>query len=142
MTESIQVVPPDDPDEKARLAEITEQVKRLEAEALGIRQRTWEPAYKDGLIFSSTSRCRKCGSGLCYPQDPKIQRNRDDDLAGTWWCMDAYFALLAKDKTFPYREHACFPFTFYEIKSEEQPSACGSTTRPAAGPHSKAEVTR
>ncbi len=76
--------------------------------------------FADGLLFSATARC-KCGAGLCYREgDPK---------ADAWDCSAGVAAELAGNTAFPFVEHQAFPFAFYEIKSEAQPSACGSTTR-------------
>ncbi len=76
--------------------------------------------FADGLLFSATARC-KCGAGLCY-------RERDR-RADAWECAAGMAALMRGDTACPFAEHQAFPFAFYEIKSENQPSACGQTTR-------------
>ncbi len=68
------------------------------------------------LIYSAGARCSKCQAGLAYPKgcDPWHQ----------WTCSNVLKG-IGEDKG-----HEAFPFSFYEIKSEEQPSARGATTRP------------
>lgn len=72
------------------------------------------PFFPDGLVYSARARCR-CGRGLCY---------REHDAADAWEC-----AAVVLDGDNPHN-HEAFPFAFYEIKSEIQPSAAGATTRP------------
>lgn len=71
--------------------------------------------HNDDLVYSAGARC-KCGEGLAYPKDcgPNHQ----------WTCS----GVLTGRKND--NEHDAFPFAFYEIKSENQPSAKGNTTRP------------
>lgn len=81
------------------------------------------------LVFAATARCQ-CGAGLAY--DP------NDRGAGTvfkgpsaWDCS----AILLGDAVpagapGAVRHTDSLPFSFYEIKSEHQPSAHGATTRP------------
>jgi transcription elongation factor Elf1 len=69
------------------------------------------------LSFSAYAVC-KCGAGLAYPDGIGMH--------GAWYCS-AY--LLGNDAK-PAIKHEIFPFAFYEIKSESQPSAEGWTTRP------------
>lgn len=76
----------------------------------------------DNLIYAAYARCR-CGAGLAY---------RSGDRA--WDCGDIlrFDDLPAEEqarvKAAQHDEPA--PFSFYEIKSENQPSARGATTRP------------
>lgn len=72
----------------------------------------------DELIYSAFTKCKGCGSGLAYP--------RNCGPNHYWDCGDV---LLGKIKN-PGKEHAQFPFMYFEIKSEQQPSANGATTRP------------
>lgn len=67
------------------------------------------------LTYASTSRCH-CGAGLAYPKN----------CGGfhQWSCSDC---LTGRTRT---GQHDAYPFAFYEIKSEIQPSANGYTTRP------------
>lgn len=69
------------------------------------------------LIFAATSRC-PCGAGLAYP--------RDAGMHGAWDCS----AILTGTAATDVKHTAELPFAFYEIKSEQQPSANGATTRP------------
>lgn len=74
------------------------------------------------LIFSASSRC-PCGAGLAYPKGsgPK----------GFWDCADLLMDNFIKKGEPGSKEHTDrLPFMFYEIKSEGQPSANGTTTRP------------
>jgi hypothetical protein len=68
------------------------------------------------LIYSAGARCDKCGEGLAYP--------KKCDHHHQWTCA-AVLKGVGTDKG-----HSAFPFAFYEIKSEQQPSAYGATTRP------------
>lgn len=76
----------------------------------------------DELIYSAGARC-KCGAGLAYMKDCP------DPLRHQWSCSDV---LKGKIRKFTMEEHPSYPFAFYEIKSEDQPSAQGHTTRPKA----------
>jgi len=74
----------------------------------------------DELVYSAAARCNGCGAGLAYPKDCG---------PGHYWdCADV---LTGKIKN-PGKEHQQFPFMYYSIKSENQPSANGQTTRPTA----------
>lgn len=70
------------------------------------------------LIYAADSRC-PCGAGLAYP--------RHVGPRGYWDCADILTGRAVPGE----KEHtAKLPFTFYEVKSEQQPSASGRTTRP------------
>ena len=76
---------------------------------------------EDELIFAATSRCQ-CGAGLAYPKNVGID--------GSWDCSDILLGLAIKSGEPDAKTHSGeMPFTFYEIKSENQPSANGATTR-------------
>jgi hypothetical protein len=75
---------------------------------------TYTPA---DLRYAATSRC-PCGAGLAYP--------KDSGLHGSWDCG----AILTGTADANVQHTAKLPFAFYEIKSEDQPSANGRTTRP------------
>lgn len=106
-------------------------IKPLEAELRNIyidKVNTTEKRIKDAenlkdkfelneLLFSSHSRCM-CGAGLAYPEGIGIN--------GHWYCSSILLG-RAKGGT---SHDSPFPFAFYEIKSENQPSAMGATTRP------------
>lgn len=72
------------------------------------------------LRFSATSRC-KCGAGLAYPDDIGIW--------GAWHCS-AILMGIAKLGESDLKHTEPLIFQAYEIKSEDQPSANGQTTRP------------
>lgn len=82
-----------------------------------------ETACRDNeLVYSAIARCQ-CGAGLAY-----AKRSGPD---GYWDCS-AVLTGRAAPKGQPgsvVHSHQ-FPFAFYEIKSEQQPSAGGATTRP------------
>lgn len=105
----------------------------LEAEAKKLREEIYQEHQEtlkakpvaERLIFAAYSRC-PCGAGLAY--DPCYE---DEDsvfkgpLSGFWDCSDillgvANVAVKHTDK---------LPFAFYEVKSEQQPSVNGATTR-------------
>jgi hypothetical protein len=71
----------------------------------------------DDLVYSSHTRCDKCGAGLAYP--------KNCDIHHQWTCSHVLKGIGAD------KGHAAYSFAFYEIKSENQPSANGATTRPA-----------
>ena len=70
----------------------------------------------DELIFAAYNRCA-CGAGMAYPKGIGIH--------GHWDCS----AILLGEADVRVQHTGQLPFVFYEIKSEEQPSANGSTTR-------------
>jgi len=74
------------------------------------------------LRYASTSRCL-CGAGLAYPLNSGIN--------GHWECSDILTGRAVPHGESGWKTHtAQLPFAFYEIKSEDQPSANGITTRP------------
>lgn len=75
------------------------------------------PFGLDELKFSATARC-DCGAGIAYPNDI--------GPGGFWDCA----AILTGCANRTVKHCGQLPFAFYEIKSEDQPSAQGATTRP------------
>lgn len=73
------------------------------------------------MIFAAYVRC-PCGAGMAY--DPA---GESGGLRGYWDCS----AILLGAADASVKHEARLPFTFYEVKSERQPSANGATTRPA-----------
>lgn len=73
----------------------------------------------DELIFAAYSRC-KCGAGMAYPENIGAY--------GEWSCSDILMGNI--DDLSTSMEHTCLPFMYYDVKSENQPSAHGNTTRP------------
>ena len=82
------------------------------------RQFTEEKKYftDDELTYAAVARCGKCKAGMAHPKgcDPWHQ----------WTCSDVLKG-VGEDNG-----HEALPFSFYEVKSENQPSAQGATTRP------------
>lgn len=70
----------------------------------------------EDLIYAATSRSEKCKAGLAHPKDcgPFHQ----------WTCSNVLKNIGNDDG------HQAYPFSMYEIKGENQPSANGATTRP------------
>ncbi len=67
------------------------------------------------LIYSAYSRC-PCGAGLAYAPGGEH-----------YWDCSAILLGVANREVM---HTGKLPFTFYEVKSELQPSAYGATTRP------------
>lgn len=79
---------------------------------------------EDELRYAATKRC-PCGAGLAYPPNGE-PKDGPFEFWSYWDCSE-----ILKGTADTSVEHtAQLPFTFYEIKSEEQPSANGATTRP------------
>ena len=78
------------------------------------------------LTYSATSRC-PCGSGLAYGS-MTYEKNSpfNKPYSGYWDCA----AIIDDTADKNVKHTAKLPFQFYEIKSENQPSANGRTTRP------------
>lgn len=77
------------------------------------------------LRYSAGARC-PCGAGLAYDingEDPSSPFRGPS----YWDCAEILLGTARTDVT----HTAQLPFVFYEIKSEDQPSAGGRTTRPA-----------
>lgn len=95
------------------------------------------------LMYAARSRCR-CGAGLAYLDGVDL----DHPMGRSWYCSEALFGLLngkeyetvksgemfkpgvARGKHDSIEHDGAYPFAFYEIKSEIQPSQGGATTRP------------
>lgn len=84
----------------------------------------------DRLVYAATARC-PCGAGLAY--DPTAEDPESPfkgALSGWWDCSDIILGLALEHGQPNAVEHTGrLPFSFYEIKSEWQPSAHGATTR-------------
>lgn len=77
------------------------------------------------LVYAATSRC-PCGLGLAYERAKESWRDAKRGTADWWDCSGIILGTAD-----PNVQHtAKLPFRFYEVKSEEQPSANGATTRP------------
>ena len=77
--------------------------------------------FKDeDLIYAAGARCNVCRAGLAYPKEcgPGHQ----------WDCSRVLKGEVPIKEGNSY--HDRLPFAFYSVKSENQPSAYGHTTRP------------
>lgn len=93
--------------------------RRFGAKLFAFRRRALSPA----LIYAATARC-KCGAGLAY---------RNGDTA--WDCSDILRGVaIPSGQPGSVMHSDRFPFVFYEIKGENQPSAEGRTTRQRVTP--------
>lgn len=108
-----------------------EKAKHLRKQASDIRQAELKAKpLTDRLIFAAHSRC-PCGAGLAY--DPCFEDANSPfagPLSGYWDCS----AILLGTADQKVQHTAKLPFAFYEVLSEQQPSANGATTRPVANP--------
>lgn len=108
---------------------------REEANALRMEEGRQRP-LAERLTYAATARC-KCGAGLAY--DPYQEDRPGSPFRGpdAWECSAL---LLSPTPPTQYTKGmldshtAPLPFSYYEIKSENQPSACGATTRPKPDP--------
>lgn len=82
-----------------------------------------QPFTPDELRFAAYDRC-PCGAGVAYPKNLV-------DMRGNWYCS----AILMGKADVKVEHTRPLTFMMYDIKSEDQPSANGATTRPeeAAG---------
>lgn len=78
------------------------------------------------LTYAATQRCL-CGAGMAYGD---MTYDEDSSFVkpynGYWDCS----AILDGTADKNIKHEAKLPFSFYEINSENQPSARGDTTRP------------
>jgi hypothetical protein len=78
------------------------------------------------LVYAATARC-PCGAGLAY--EPRGESGKP--IQGYWDCSAILLGEAVPEGEPGSVQHtAQLPFLFYEIKSEQQPSAQGATTRP------------
>lgn len=95
-----------------------EEIKRKMAAVLK------RPVGSDELVFAATKRC-VCGAGLAY------RKAGANPYKSSWDCSDILAGRAAlKGEEGSVQHTAKLPFVFYEVISEEQPSANGATTRP------------
>jgi len=107
-------------EQKAAAEKIINDYCRQEAQAFDAKWTKFQNGElvfsDDELCYAAYSRCRKCGEGLAYPKDCTSHHQ---------WTCSRVLKGEAKDG-----DHDAFSFVFYEVKSEDQPSAQGATTRP------------
>lgn len=107
---------------KERLAALYRETEEAVEGRLRLAHAGKEFFKPDELVFAATSRC-PCGAGLAHPKNTGPH--------GYWDCSAILLGTAAPVGSPEAKRHtAQLPFTFYEIKSENQPSANGSTTRP------------
>jgi hypothetical protein len=86
--------------------------------------------YKDSeLVYAATARC-PCGAGLAYP--PKgVPEEGPFKYWDHWDCSDILTGRAVKKGEPGAVTHTDkLHFSCWEVKSEDQPSAKGATTRP------------
>jgi hypothetical protein len=105
--------------------ELNSLYRKQEDEVLALinQSRVGKHRFHDSdLVYSAGARCR-CGEGLAYPNGIAVH--------GSWFCAGILTGRAFDLPNFKEVEHDDrFPFAFYDIKSEGQPSAQGHTTRP------------
>lgn len=95
---------------------VIQQFHREKLDSFDYRMKTNPIFTDDELIYSANSLC-PCGYGLAYP--------KGCGPFHYWECSGILKGIA--DKSVPHSDR--LPFAVYEIKSEQQPSANGMTTR-------------
>lgn len=122
------------------LAEKAERLSRdledVNAERSELRQQALELSpLNERLIYAAATRCA-CGAGMAY--DPANEAMAFFKGPSKWECSDIIrFRELTPEEQAAAKaatHTAALPFAFYEVKSENQPSANGMTTRERAIP--------
>lgn len=104
-------------EEKARMAQSIETEK-----AVDLKIEKGEPFTDAELVYASTARCL-CGAGMAYPKGIGAR--------GSWDCSAILKGeAIQQGQPNSVQHEGKMPFTFWEVKSEIQPSANGMTTRP------------
>jgi hypothetical protein len=93
---------------------------RVEAREEWLQEQSAIP-LQTRLIYAAWTRC-PCGAGLAY--DPAGESGQP--FRGFWDCS----AILLGTANPSVKHEGQLPFAFYSVKSENQPSAGGATTRP------------
>lgn len=101
------------------LHEIWKQQSKTIEERIDIAKKGRGDFKPNELVFAAYTRC-KCGSGIAYPKNIGVW--------GSWYCSDILMGKAITGKESKIHDSS-FPFNMYEIKSEDQPSANGQTTR-------------
>jgi hypothetical protein len=109
------------------------QAKKLREEAREMRrQALLQKPLLERLVFAAHSRC-PCGAGLAYDPTGEVGRIEDSPFNGpnAWDCSAILLGTAIESGQPGAVQHTGkLPFAFYEVKSENQPSAGGQTTRP------------
>lgn len=126
-------------------------VEHLEAEASALEAQAAEARGKvdqarqraleaqplvERLTFAAYERCA-CGAGMAYDPAGKVRSPGDSPLRtpNAWECstiLRYYGGDLSEEDAEEAKavtHSAALPFAFYEVKSENQPSVSGATTR-------------
>lgn len=132
------------------IAEKRAEADRLEHDAKELREQAHQEHLAElrkkplleRLIFAARSRC-PCGAGLAYdpagasggyPDESKGEKNDSvfvGGFGGYWDCSAILLGTaIPNGQPGAVKHEGQLPFSFYEIKSENQPSANGATTRP------------
>jgi hypothetical protein len=123
-------------------AEKYAEAEKLGEQAAGLRREAHELHLQEGrarplgerLVYAATSRC-KCGAGLAYdpfgasgghPEEGENDSPFKGVFSGWWDCSAILLGTADTQQT----HTGQLPFSSYEVKSENQPSAGGATTRP------------
>lgn len=115
-------------------AEMYAKANDLDKESAALRRQAGElrhaelkaKSVADRIIYAAYNRC-PCGAGLAY--DPAHEDESSvfkGPLSGYWDCSAILLGTADQSVTHTGK----LPFAFYEIKSEQQNSANGATTRP------------
>ncbi len=107
-----------------RAESVVKDLRKLAAAAYAARLKAQTAA--DRIVYAATSRC-PCGAGLAF--DPLGEDEASPfvgPLSGYWDCSKILLGTADRAAKHTGR----LPFSFYNVKSEEQPSANGATTRP------------
>lgn len=121
-------------DKYAEAAQLDTQAASLRKEASEIRrQELLARPLAERLIYAATARC-PCGAGLAYDPAGEVGGEDGPHYKPNAWDCSAILIGTAISKGLPgaVQHTGVLPFAFYEIKSEDQPSARGATTRPKA----------
>jgi len=119
-------------DKYAEAARLDAQAQKLREEAGTLRlDALKEKPLAERLVYAAVSRC-PCGAGLAY--DPAGEVGGEDGpfhKPNAWDCSAILLGTaIPKGQPGAVQHTGVLPFAFYEIKSENQPSARGATTRP------------
>lgn len=104
---------------KEEAEKVLEAFFKQEADDFDARWAAYESGEKffteEEIRYSAGARCEQCNAGLAYPLNCGGHHH---------WSCSAQLKGEIKEK------HHTFAFAFWSIKSEDQPSAQGHTTRP------------
>lgn len=102
--------------QKKAAEELISSFHKQKQAAFDERAKNGKPWQDSELLYAAHVLC-SCGHGLAYPVGIGMR--------GEWTCSAVLKGLASPDSA----HDGPFPFAFYEIKSEGQPSAHGATTR-------------